>query len=617
MNDSKLAKDLIEAVKRESGTKPYDTTATVLRVQNGIVWVHIDGGAQETPCQMTMNAKEGDVVKVRVSGGQAWLIGNRSAPPTDDKKANEADEKAEAAYIVAGEAQAEAERAHAAADKAQDEAERARVAADTAQDEAERAHTAADTAQGHAEEAKSQAQTATKYANGALDQLSVVQDVVGVLSWASEHGSFTRTQDTTVQDGKVYFTYDSQTGDYTPVVIPQESALSTYYELTVNEAMQSFIMAHLAVTARGLWVLPNGINTGSVTPAQGETVDDARARLGAEYKVLLANDGMHVYDGTGVEVSLFGENIRFNATRPQYIGNNNAYIVFNPENNGSITIGGSNILLGSNKPLSEVLAEIEGTLIFDTTYEWDSGHTVATLTAHVYRGGVDIAQTEFAARDFTWYLKSEDGEVPIIPSGRQDNTGYTTMVNVTDCGYGAEVVAKFTPPEYAAALTNNGDTLTDTDGDVLEVRASGDTVRVRDLTVSTTLYPTDKVMIVGAEDEHLVTMQTLQDYLNLHLDKQVLFGTMAEWNAQGGLVSEAGKLYVYTDYRTDSAGHNLAGVKVGDGDAYLIDMPFTDELYFDHIQDSTIHVTESDKLRWDDAVNCYYSSGDILTFVHV
>ena len=120
-------------------------------------------------------------------------------------------------------------------------------------------------------------------------------------------------------------------------------------------------------------------------------------------------------------------------------------------------------------------------------------------------------------------------------------------------------------------------------------------------------------MVVGAEDEHLVTMQSLQDYLNLHLDKQVLFGTKAEWNAQVGLVSEPNKLYVYTDYKTDGSGRNLAGIKVGDGNAFLIDMPFTDELYFDHINNTSIHITDAERAFWNNKISCYYSGGDILT----
>ena len=125
-----------------------------------------------------------------------------------------------------------------------------------------------------------------------------------------------------------------------PVVNPQESELSNYYELSMQEAMQTYILSHLAVTNRGLWVLPNGINTGSVTPESGETEEDARARTGANYKVLLSNDGMSIYDGTGKVIASYGSNIRFSSDTAQYIGGENAYIVFDPTT-GSLTIGGS------------------------------------------------------------------------------------------------------------------------------------------------------------------------------------------------------------------------------------------------------------------------------------
>lgn len=75
---------------RDKGPKPYDTTAKVVRVENGIAWVHIDGGVEETPAELTINAVKGDMVKVRLVGGQAYLIGNGTAPPTDDRVANNA-----------------------------------------------------------------------------------------------------------------------------------------------------------------------------------------------------------------------------------------------------------------------------------------------------------------------------------------------------------------------------------------------------------------------------------------------------------------------------------------------------------------------------------------------
>ena len=75
---------------KESKTKPYDTVAKVLRVDEKTAYVHIDGGADETPAQLTINCKAGDSVKIRVSGGKAWLTGNLTSPPTDDTAAKEA-----------------------------------------------------------------------------------------------------------------------------------------------------------------------------------------------------------------------------------------------------------------------------------------------------------------------------------------------------------------------------------------------------------------------------------------------------------------------------------------------------------------------------------------------
>ena len=250
-------------------------------------------------------------------------------------------------------------------------------------------------------------------------------------------------------------------------------------------------------------------------------------------------------------------------------------------------------------------------LIYDHDYTLETvgGHLIATFHAHLYQGGVDI-HTSFEPEMFTWYMKTEDGTEYL-------GNGYSVEVDTTTCGYGAEVIGKFTTTDDAEALATDNSNLTNSSNEPYTVRSSGESIRVRDLSTSTAMYPAEKLMVVGAEDEHLVSIQTLQDYLNANLNKQVLFGTKAEWDAQAGLISEANKLYVYTDYSTDGSGNNLAGIKVGDGDAYLIDMPFIDEVYFNHIQNSSIHVTAGDKLRWDEAVNCYYSSGDILTFVHV
>lgn len=112
MTDLNTIKEFTEALRAtETGTKPYDTTAEVIRTDGQTAWVHIPGGVDETPVQMSIDAKAGDSVNVRVSGGRAWITGNSSRPPTDDTVAHKANTTATEAQAVAEEAQETAEEA--------------------------------------------------------------------------------------------------------------------------------------------------------------------------------------------------------------------------------------------------------------------------------------------------------------------------------------------------------------------------------------------------------------------------------------------------------------------------------------------------------------------------
>lgn len=135
----------VEGVKSKK-TGGYDVQATVRRVEDGVAWVHIPDGVDETPARLTINAKEGDVVQVRVVNGRAFLVGNASAPPTDNTEAikalSQADIATQAATIArlkAEEATTDAARAHEAADAAQQSADDAAQAASDAQDSADAA----------------------------------------------------------------------------------------------------------------------------------------------------------------------------------------------------------------------------------------------------------------------------------------------------------------------------------------------------------------------------------------------------------------------------------------------------------------------------------------------
>lgn len=98
-----VAKDLAQLISQSKSNKtgPYDTQATVKRVEGNKVWVSIPGGVDETPIDKTVNCTAGDKVQVRVSGGRAWITGNASAPPTDDTTAIKARTTANEAQVLA------------------------------------------------------------------------------------------------------------------------------------------------------------------------------------------------------------------------------------------------------------------------------------------------------------------------------------------------------------------------------------------------------------------------------------------------------------------------------------------------------------------------------------
>ena len=141
--------------------------------------------------------------------------------------------------------------------------------------------------------------------------------------------------------GKHYF---SKQGDrYNLIVNPTGNPSEEgYFELSgIDEAVTNYVQTHLALTDEGLWV-----------------VNDNRS-----YKLLLAGDGMKVYDFLGNLVATFGESISFSSTRPQYIGGEDAYIIFYDSNGDgmpdSINIGGSKVLIGGSKKLSDVLTSLD------------------------------------------------------------------------------------------------------------------------------------------------------------------------------------------------------------------------------------------------------------------
>lgn len=90
----------------------------------------------------------------------------------------------------------------------------------------------------------------------------------------------------------------------------------------------------------------------------------------------------------------------------------------------------------------------------------------------------------------------------------------------------------------------------------------------------------------------------------------VKVATTEEWNAQPDLIGEKDVVYVYTDRSVNADGDPIPGFKVGDGLAYLIDQPFNNDLSMRHINDSTVHITEGERLFWNNKVTAYINALD-------
>lgn len=127
---------------------------------------------------------------------------------------------------------------------------------------------------------------------------------------------------------------------------------------------------------------------------------------------------------------------------------------------------------------------------------------------------------------------------------------------------------------------------------------------------------TNKPQINGVE---LVGNKTAQD---LYLVSE---NTTAGWNSNPQYLPKAGEICIYTDYATiqDDLGNDIVcpGIKVGDGNSYLIDMPFVgDETRYlllqrirAHEQNMAIHVSAEDRAFWNNKLN-YDAVGEELIF---
>lgn len=78
--------DLARMLKR-SRSPGSDYTGVVTKVEGSTAYVQLTGSEiTDTPVALSIDAKPGDRVRVRVSNGRAWITGNDTLPPSNDKK---------------------------------------------------------------------------------------------------------------------------------------------------------------------------------------------------------------------------------------------------------------------------------------------------------------------------------------------------------------------------------------------------------------------------------------------------------------------------------------------------------------------------------------------------
>lgn len=108
------------------------------------------------------------------------------------------------------------------------------------------------------------------------------------------------------------------------------------------------------------------------------------------------------------------------------------------------------------------------------------------------------------------------------------------------------------------------------------------------------------------------------------IGNSIRYGTTAEWDADISFIPQRGQIIVYSDkgkITKDDTEIRVPAFKVGDGLAYLVDLPFVGDdevgtimsLLKAHTDNDNIHVTTDDKDFWSNKINCELED-EVLVF---
>ena len=89
---------------------------------------------------------------------------------------------------------------------------------------------------------------------------------------------------------------------------------------------------------------------------------------------------------------------------------------------------------------------------------------------------------------------------------------------------------------------------------------------------------------------------------------KVEIGTTVEWQTRSNYTPNKGDILIYTDKETLNDNTTVPGIKIGDGLAYGIDLPFIGddiaENLLNHISDSVKHITAAERTKWNNKITC-------------
>lgn len=108
----------------------------------------------------------------------------------------------------------------------------------------------------------------------------------------------------------------------------------------------------------------------------------------------------------------------------------------------------------------------------------------------------------------------------------------------------------------------------------------------------------EKTAVRGSELSPVAFSGSYNDLIN----KPFVASTTSYWESHPTIVSEAGVVYIYTDYDKDESNNDIPGLKYGDGTTYVASLPFIAGT-----------VTQAMMLYWNDKVGVKLNEVDPTT----